>query len=261
MKNFTWIKVVVFLLCLIPLGHLAWGAVTNNLGANPIEVITRSTGKWTLIFLLITLSVSPLRKISRLQWLIKFRRMLGLFAFFYICLHFTTYIWLDQFFDLMAIGKDVIKRPFITVGFSSFVLLIPLALTSTRGMIKRLGGRRWQQLHRLIYLSAIGGVVHFLWLVKADLQRPLIYGAVLMLLLGFRIAVWARLTQVVKFFSKHRPTDLRRWLWGPARRRSPEHLSPHSRLLGRGQARAENSVVRDKGSSVPSRSTMSRIRS
>jgi len=260
-KNFTWIKVVVFSLCLIPLGHLGWGAFTNNLGANPIEVITRSTGKWTLIFLLITLSVSPLRKVTRLQWLIKFRRMLGLFAFFYICLHFTTYIWLDQFFDLMAIGKDVIKRPFITVGFSSFVLLIPLALTSTRGMIKRLGGRRWQQLHRLIYLSAIGGVVHFLWLVKADLQRPLIYGSILMLLLGFRIAVWSRLPQSVKFFSKPRPTDLRRWLWGPAHRRSPEHLSPHSRLLGRGQARAENSVVRGKGSPVSSRSTMSRIRS
>ena len=261
MKNLTWIKVVVFLLCLIPLGHLGWGAFTNNLGANPIEVITRSTGKWTLIFLLITLSVSPLRKVFRLPWLIRFRRMFGLYAFFYVCLHFTTYIWLDQFFDIMEMSKDVIKRPFITVGFSSFVLLTPLALTSTRRMIQRLGGRRWQQLHRLIYLSAIGGVVHFLWLVKADLQRPLIYGAVLMLLLGFRIAVWARLTQVVKFFSKPRPTDLRRWLWGPARRRSPEHLSPHSRLLGRGQARAENSVVRDKGSSVPSRSTMSQIRS
>ncbi len=209
MKNFTWIKAVVFILCLIPLGHLVWGATTNNLGANPIEVITRSTGKWTLIFLLITLSVSPLRKLSRLQWLIKFRRMLGLFAFFYVCLHFTTYIWLDQFFDIMAISKDVIKRPFITVGFSSFVLLIPLALTSNRGMIRRLGGRRWQQLHRLIYLSAIGGVVHFLWLVKADLQRPLIYGAILMLLLGFRIAVWLRLTQTVKLFSKGSPISSR----------------------------------------------------
>ena len=209
MKNFTWIKVIVFLLCLIPLGLLGWDAFTNSLGANPIEVITRSTGKWTLVFLLITLSVSPLRKISRWQWLIKFRRMLGLFAFFYVCLHFTTYIWLDQFFDLMAISKDVIKRPFITMGFSSFVLLIPLALTSTRGMIKRLGGRRWQQLHRLIYLSAIGGVVHFLWLVKADLQRPLIYGAVLMLLLGFRIVVWSRLTQIVKFYNKGSPIPSR----------------------------------------------------
>ncbi|MEE9548958.1 MAG: protein-methionine-sulfoxide reductase heme-binding subunit MsrQ [Candidatus Binatia bacterium] len=231
MKSITWIKVIIFLLCLIPLGHLAWGAVTNSLGANPIEVITRSTGKWTLIFLLITLSVSPLRKLSRLQWLIKLRRMLGLFAFFYVCLHFTTYIWLDQFFDLMAISKDVIKRPFITVGFSSFILLIPLALTSNRGMIKRLGGRRWQQLHRLIYLIAIGGVVHFLWLVKADLQRPLIYGAVLMLLLGFRIAVWARLTQVVKFSSKPRTTNLRPGLWAKALRGRPEH-SPRSNRAG-----------------------------
>jgi sulfoxide reductase heme-binding subunit YedZ len=222
-KNFIWIKVFVFLLCLIPLGHLVWGAATNNLGANPIEVITRSTGKWTLVFLLITLSVSPLRKVSRLQWLIRFRRMFGLYAFFYVCLHFTTYIWLDQFFDIMEMSKDVIKRPFITMGFSSFVLLVPLALTSTRRMIQRLGGRRWQQLHRLIYFSAAGGVVHFLWLVKADLQRPLIYGAILMLLLGFRIAVWLRLSQTVKLFSKPRPTDLRRWLWGPARRRSPEH--------------------------------------
>ena len=253
MKNFTWIKAVVFLLCLIPLDHLVWGATTNNLGANPIEVITRSTGRWTLIFLLITLSVSPLRKLSRLQWLIKFRRMLGLFAFFYVCLHFTTYIWLDQFFDIMAISKDVTKRPFIAVGFSSFVLLIPLALTSNRAMIRRLGGKRWQQLHRLIYFSAAGGVVHFLWLVKADLQRPLIYGAILMLLLGFRIAVWLRLTQTVKLFSKPRTTDLRSWLWGLAHRRSPEHLSP--------QARAGNSVIRGKGSSVPSRSAMPQIRS
>ena len=253
MKNFIWIKPVVFLLCLIPLGHLGWGATTNNLGANPIEVITRSTGKWTLIFLLITLSVSPLRKVSRLQWLIRFRRMFGLYAFFYVCLHFTTYIWLDQFFDIMEMGKDVIMRPFITTGFSSSVLLVPLALTSTRRMIQRLGGRRWQQLHRLIYFSAAGGVVHFLWLVKADLQRPLIYGAILMLLLGFRIAVWLRLTQTVNLFSKPRPTDLCRWLWCLARRRSSEHLSP--------QARAGNSVVRGKGSSVASRSAMTRIRS
>jgi sulfoxide reductase heme-binding subunit YedZ len=229
LKSFTWIKVIVFLLCLIPLGLLGWDAFTNNLGANPIEVITRSTGKWTLVFLLITLSVSPLRKVSRLQWLIKFRRMLGLFAFFYVCLHFTTYIWLDQFFDLMTISKDVIKRPFITVGFSSFVLLIPLALTSNRGMIKRLGGRRWQQLHRLIYLSAIGGVVHFLWLVKADLQRPLIYGAVLMLLLGFRIVVWSNLTRFVKFPNKPRTTNLRPGLWATALRGRAEHSQRSNR--------------------------------
>ena len=186
MRNPVWIKIPVFAACLLPLGSLLWDAYTDNLGANPIEVITRSTGSWTLIFLLITLSVTPLRRISGRQWLIKLRRMLGLFAFFYVSLHFTTYIWLDQFFDFAGMIKDIAKRPFITVGFSSFVLLIPLALTSNAVMIRRLG-RRWQQLHRLVYISAIGGVVHFLWLVKADIRRPLIYGAILTLLLGYRL--------------------------------------------------------------------------
>jgi sulfoxide reductase heme-binding subunit YedZ len=189
MKYIARIKVIVFLLCLIPLGRLGWLAYTDDLGANPIEFITHSTGTWTLVFLLITLGVTPLRALFGLQWLIRYRRMLGLFAFFYVCLHFTTYIWLDQFFDMQEIIKDVIKRPFITAGFTSFVLLIPLALTSTRGMIARLGGKRWQRLHRLIYLSAIGGVIHYFWLVKADLRLPLIYGAVLSLLLGYRMVV------------------------------------------------------------------------
>jgi len=184
--KFKILKAGAFLACLIPLGLLGWDAYTDNLGANPIEVITRSTGSWTLIFLLITLSVTPLRRISGRQWLIKLRRMLGLFAFFYVSLHFTTYIWLDQFFDFAGMIKDIAKRPFITVGFSSFVLLIPLALTSSAVMIRRLG-RRWQQLHRLVYITAIGGVVHFLWLVKADIRRPLIYGAILTLLLGYRL--------------------------------------------------------------------------
>ena len=189
MKYVTPIKVVVFLLCLIPMVRLGWNAYSNNLGANPIEVITRSTGTWTLVFLLIVLSVSPLRRISGAHWLIRLRRMLGLFAFFHACLHFVTYIWLDQFFEFMEMMRDVIKRPFITVGFISFVLLIPLALTSTSGMIRRLGGRRWQQLHRLVYLTAIGGVIHYLWLVKADQREPLIYGSVLTVLLGYRIVV------------------------------------------------------------------------
>jgi len=170
------------------LGLLGLDAWRGNLGANPIEVITRSTGTWTLVFLLVTLSVTPLRKLSHYQSLVKFRRMLGLFAFFYACLHFTTYIWLDQFFDLPGIVKDVAKRPFITVGFLSFVLLIPLAVTSTRGMIRRLG-RRWQQFHRLIYLIGIGGVIHYFWLVKADRTQPLIYGTCLIILLSYRIAV------------------------------------------------------------------------
>ncbi len=180
---------VVFLLCLIPMVRLGWNAYANNLGANPIEVITRSTGTWTLVFLLIVLSVSPLRRLSGAHWLIRLRRMLGLFAFFHACLHFVTYIWLDQFFEFMEMMRDVIKRPFITVGFISFVLLIPLALTSTSGMIRRLGGRRWQLLHRLVYLTAIGGVIHYLWLVKADQREPLIYGSVLTVLLGYRIVV------------------------------------------------------------------------
>ena len=169
--------------------RLGWNAYANNLGANPIEVITRSTGTWTLVFLLIVLSVSPLRRLSGAHWLIRLRRMLGLFAFFHACLHFVTYIWLDQFFEFMEMMRDVIKRPFITVGFISFVLLIPLALTSTSGMIRRLGGRRWQLLHRLVYLTAIGGVIHYLWLVKADQREPLIYGSVLTVLLGYRIVV------------------------------------------------------------------------
>jgi sulfoxide reductase heme-binding subunit YedZ len=184
-----WTKVALFAACLIPLGSLVWNGFTNNLGANPIEFITRATGKWTLIFLLITLSVTPLRRFSGWNGAIKFRRMLGLFAFFYACLHFTTYIWLDQFFDASGIVKDIAKRPFITVGVTSFVLLIPLAVTSTSGMIRRLG-RRWQQLHRLVYLSAIGGVVHFLWLVKADIRKPVLYGSILALLLTLRLAGW-----------------------------------------------------------------------
>ena len=190
MSAIAWIKTAVFLACLLPLGSLGLDAYTDNLGANPIELITRSAGTWTLTFLLITLAVTPLRRISGWQWPIKFRRMLGLFAFFYACLHFTTYIWLDQFFDLHGIVKDVAKRPFITVGFASFVSLIPLALTSTSAMVRRLG-KRWRQLHRLAYFISIGGVVHYLWLVKADMFKPLIYGAILTVLLAYRLfAAW-----------------------------------------------------------------------
>lgn len=185
------IKVLVFLACLGPLTRLVWLGINDGLGANPIEFITHSTGTWTLVFMLVTLSVTPLRRITKQLWLIRLRRMLGLFAFFYACLHFTTYIWLDQFFEWDSIVKDVAKRPFITAGFAAFVLLIPLALTSTRGWIRRLG-KQWMQLHRLIYLSAALGVLHFLWLVKADIREPMIYGAVLAALLGFRLAVWLK---------------------------------------------------------------------
>ncbi len=184
-------KPVVFLACLIPVALLAWKAYNQALGANPIEVITHATGDWTLRFLLITLSVTPIRKLTGQLWLIRYRRMFGLFAFFYGTLHFLTYIWLDKFFDLHEMLHDVAKRKFITVGFTGFVLLIPLALTSTKGWIRRLGGQRWQTLHRLIYFSAIAGVIHYWWLVKADIHKPLEYAAILTVLLGYRIAVWA----------------------------------------------------------------------
>ena len=192
------LKALTFLLCLVPLARLGWLGLNDGLGANPIEFITRSTGTWTLVFLMITLSVTPLRRITGWNGLIRFRRMLGLFAFFYVCLHFTTYIWLDQFFDWTEIVKDVIKRPFITVGFACFVLLIPLALTSTNAMQRRLK-RRWQQLHRLVYLIAIGGVVHYWWLVKKDITQPAIYALVLAVLLGFRLAYyWMQRTPAPK---------------------------------------------------------------
>lgn len=186
-----WAKVVVFLACLGPLARLGWKAYNGLLGANPIEVITHSTGDWTLIFLCVTLAVTPLRMLTQQYWLIRFRRMLGLFAMFYGTLHFTTYIWLDKFFDAHEMVKDVAKRPFITMGFTAFVLMIPLAITSTRGWISRLGGKRWNLLHRLIYFSAIAGVIHYVWLVKKDLTKPLEYAAVVAVLLGYRLAVWA----------------------------------------------------------------------
>jgi methionine sulfoxide reductase heme-binding subunit len=181
-----WLKVGVFGACLSPLVVLAWQALTHNLGANPIDEITDQTGIWTLRLLLITLAVTPARRLTGWNRLIQLRRMLGLLAFFYGCLHFLTYIWLDQFFVIEDIIADVMERPFITVGFASFALLIPLAVTSTTAMIKRLGGKWWQRLHRLVYAIAIGGVVHYLWLVKADIQQPLLYGGILGVLLVHR---------------------------------------------------------------------------
>jgi methionine sulfoxide reductase heme-binding subunit len=182
-----WFKPVVFLACLGPLARLGWKAYSQSLGANPVEVITHSTGDWTLIFLLATLAITPLRKLTGQLWLIRFRRMFGLFAFFYVSLHFLTYIWLDKFFDLHEMLADVAKRKFITVGFTGFVLLIPLAITSTSGWIRRLGGKRWQRLHQLIYLSAVAGVIHYWWLVKKDIHKPLEYAMVLGILLGYRV--------------------------------------------------------------------------
>lgn len=184
------LKIVVFLVCLGPLLVLIWKATHELLGANPVDVITRSTGKWTLTFLLVALAVTPARRLGGMPWLIRFRRMLGLFAFFYGTLHLMTYVWLDKFFDIHAMLHDIAKRRFITAGMTGWALMLPLALTSTTGWIRRLGGRRWQKLHRLIYFSAMAGVVHFLWLVKADLRRPLIYGSVLGVLLAYRGLKW-----------------------------------------------------------------------
>lgn len=197
----SWLKPVVFLACLGPLARLGWKAYSNALGANPIEVITHSTGDWTLIFLLVTLAITPLRKLTGQLWLVRFRRMFGLFAFFYVTLHFLTYIWLDKFFDLHEMLKDVEKRKFITVGFTGFLLLIPLALTSTAGWIRRLGGKRWQALHRLIYFAAIAGVIHYWWLVKADIHKPLKYAVVLGVLLGYRLVTW----MIPRFSSRKVP--------------------------------------------------------
>jgi methionine sulfoxide reductase heme-binding subunit len=187
------LKGLVFMAALLPFLLLAlrginsWQGRPYNLGANPIEFITRDLGEWTLIFILITLTVTPLRRISGWNWLIKLRRMLGLFAFFYASLHFVTYIWLDQFFDLRDIVKDVIKRPFITVGFLAFLCLIPLAATSTNAMVRRLGGKRWQALHRLVYAIAALGVVHYWWLVKKDIREPMLYAGLLAVLLAVRM--------------------------------------------------------------------------
>jgi methionine sulfoxide reductase heme-binding subunit len=183
-------KIAIFCAALVPLARLGWKGLHSGLGANPIEVITRSTGDWTLILILVGLAVTPLRRITRQYWLIAVRRMIGLLAFFYGVLHFLTYIWLDKSFELREMFKDIAKRPFITVGFSAFVLLIPLALTSSAGWIRRLGGKNWNRLHRLIYVTGVLGVIHYLWLVKADRRKPLEYGFVLSLLLLYRVVMW-----------------------------------------------------------------------
>jgi len=203
---FRLVKSAAFLICLVPFGQLVFNYFTDNLTANPIEYITRFTGSYALLILLSSLSVTPLRKLTGWNELIKLRRMLGLYAFFYAALHFATYMVLDLFFDFAAIGKDILKRPYITVGFSALVLMIPLALTSNAAMIRRLG-KRWQQLHYLVYGIAILGVVHFYWLVKADIRRPVQYGATLILLLGCRIWVkWATLWKASRSKRSSRST-------------------------------------------------------
>jgi len=192
-----WTKVAVFALCLAPLASLVWRGFQNNLTADPINFITHKTGDWTLRFLVITLAITPLRKTLHVPQLIRFRRMLGLFAFFYATLHFTIWIALDHSFVWSEMWKDVQKRPFITVGFIGFVLMIPLAVTSTAGWIRRLGGRRWQLLHRAIYFIAILGVVHYYWQVKSDTRKPLEYGWMVGILLAWRLGAW--------LYGRHKP--------------------------------------------------------
>jgi methionine sulfoxide reductase heme-binding subunit len=187
-----WTKPVVFLLGLAPFGALAWWAYQLDLTANPQEFITHYTGDWTLRGLLITLSVTPLRVLLNRPAITKFRRMLGLFTFFYACLHLLTWIGFVNYFDVKAMWEDVAKRLYITAGMAGFLCMAPLALTSTDGWVKRLGFQRWQKLHRLIYAAGIAGVLHYYWLVKSDIREPLLYGAILTVLLGFRIAVKLR---------------------------------------------------------------------
>ncbi|MBC3806432.1 sulfoxide reductase heme-binding subunit YedZ [Undibacterium seohonense] len=183
------LKLVVFVLAALPFLRLVYAVAQDNLGANPLEFITRNTGDWTLYFLCITLAVTPLRKLLSWHWLIRLRRMLGLYSFFYASLHFLTFLWFDHFFDISDMWRDIIKRPFITVGFIAFILLLPLAITSNNAMIRRLGGKQWQLLHRLIYLIVPLGVLHYFWMKagKNLLLQPLIFAVIVGGLLSVRL--------------------------------------------------------------------------
>jgi len=173
----------------VPLMLLLWDVYRKRVGANPVEFMTRTTGMLTLIFLMISLAVTPVRKITGSNWVVKFRRMLGLYAFFYGALHLLTYVWFDRFFNFRSIAGDVLQRPFIAIGMTAFFLMVPLAITSTSKMIKRLGGKRWAKLHRLVYLAGVGGVLHFWMLVKSDTRLPLTFAFILLLLLGYRLLI------------------------------------------------------------------------
>ena len=184
-KRRRWTKALVFLLGLAPLVWLGWRAWNQDLTANPLEFLEHYTGDWTLRLIVIGLGITPFRKSLNLPNLIHYRRMIGLFAFFYACLHFTIFLWFDL--DMHEVVADIAKRPYVTVGFTSFLMLIPLAVTSTAGWIRRLGGRRWALLHRLVYLTAMGGVIHYYWLVKSDVRKPVFYGILVAMLLGWRL--------------------------------------------------------------------------
>jgi sulfoxide reductase heme-binding subunit YedZ len=187
MKDTRFSKFVLFINALVPLGLMLWDVYHKRVGANPLEFVTRTTGMLTLVFLMLTLAVTPVRRITRLNWLVKFRRMLGLFAFFYGFLHLLTYIWFDRYFNLRSVPADVASRPFIAIGMTAFILMVPLAITSTNKMVKRVGGKRWNRLHKLIYVAGVAGVVHFWMLVKSDTRLPVTFGFVLLLLLAFRV--------------------------------------------------------------------------
>jgi len=189
LKDIHFSKLVLFINSLVPLTLLLWDWYRNRVGANPLEFVTRTTGMLTLVFLLISLAVTPARHITGINWLVKFRRMLGLYAFFYGFLHLLTYLWFDRGFALRGVPGDIVKRPFIAIGMTAFFLMVPLAITSTNNMVKRLGGKRWGKLHRLVYLAAIGGVVHYWMLVKSDTRLPLTFGFILLLLLAYRVIV------------------------------------------------------------------------
>ena len=187
MKDTRFAKLVLFVNGLVPLTLLLWDVYRKQVGANPLEFVTRTTGTLTLVFLLISLAVTPVRRITGLNWLTRFRRLLGLFAFFYGSLHLMTYVAFDRFFHLRTIPGDVAKRPFIAIGMTAFFLMVPLAITSTDKMVKRLGGKRWVRLHRLVYPCGILGVLHYYMLVKSDVRVPLTFAFILALLLGFRL--------------------------------------------------------------------------
>jgi sulfoxide reductase heme-binding subunit YedZ len=182
-------KLLLFINALVPLGLLFWDLYHKQVGANPLEFVTRTTGMLTLLFLVITIAVTPVRKVTGLNWLVKFRRMLGLYAFFYGSLHLLTYVWFDRFFNVRSMAGDILQRPFIAVGMTAFFLMVPLAITSTNKMVKRVGGKRWIMLHRLVYVAGVAGVVHYWMLVKSDTRLPLTFGFVLLLLLAYRIFI------------------------------------------------------------------------
>src|SRR5918997_2555881 len=189
MTDVRFAKIVVFVNALVPLVLLLWDVYQKRVGPNPLQFATTTTGMLTLVFLSLTVAITPLRKIFGINSLVKIRRMLGLFAFFYGALHLLTYVWFDRLFNFISVGQDVVRRPFILVGMIAFVLMVPLAITSTNKMIKRLGGKRWARLHRLVYVAAIAGVVHFWMLVKSDIRLPLTFGFILLFMLGYRLLV------------------------------------------------------------------------